>query len=135
MLDIGLFSHLSGINIAKEYHQGDLLSIFKGALAEQFVGQELIAAGHEKLYYWSRQAKSSNAETDYLIEVQNEIIPIEVKSGSAGSLKSLHLLFNSFPNVKKAYVFSNARFGYIPEHKMLFMPLYFVNSICKTYGY
>lgn len=131
MLDIGLFSQLSGINIAKEYHQSDLLSIFKGALAEQFIGQELMAAGHENLYYWSRQAKSSNAETDYLIEVKNEIIPVEVKSGPAGSLKSLHILLNSFPNIKKAYVFSNARFGYLPEQKIYFMPLYFVNSACK----
>ena len=129
MLDIGLFSHLSGINIAKEYQQTDLLSISKGALAEQFVGQEFIASGHSKLYYWSRQAKSSNAETDYLIENENEIIPVEVKSGSAGSLKSLHILLNSYPNIQKAFVFSDAQLGELPEQKLTFMPLYFASSV------
>ncbi len=131
MLDIGLFSNLSGLNVAKEYQHSDLLSMFRGALAEQFVGQELIAAGHNELFYWSRQAKSSNAETDYIIETENGIIPIEVKSGSAGSLKSLHLLFSTYPNIQKAFVFSNAQLGDLPEHKLSFIPLYYVFSACR----
>lgn len=127
-LDIGLMSNLCGLNIAKEFQQTDLLSIFRGALAEQFVGQELVASGSGDLFYWSRQAKSSNAETDYLIEAGNGLVPVEVKSGPTGSLKSLHLLLNTYPNIQKAYVFSDARFGELPEQKILFIPLYFVAS-------
>lgn len=128
MLDIGLMSNLCGLNVAKEFQQTDLLSVFRGALAEQFVGQELAASGSGNLFYWSRQAKSSNAETDYLVETGDGIFPVEVKSGSAGRLKSLHILLNTYPNVKKAYVFSGARFGELPEQKISFVPLYFVAS-------
>ena len=72
---------------------------------------------------------SSNAETDYLIENENEIIPVEIKSGSAGSLKSLHILLNSYPNIQKAFVFSDAQLGELPEQKLTFMPLYFASSV------
>ncbi len=131
MLDIGLLSRLSGFSPIAEFQKTDLLSIFRGALAEQFVGQELLSAGHSELYYWARQAKSSTAETDYLIDKKNDIMPIEVKSGAAGSLKSLHLLLNTYSNVKKGYVFSDAPYGEIPEQKLIFMPLYFVFASCK----
>jgi predicted AAA+ superfamily ATPase len=131
MLDIGLFSSLCGLNVAKEFQQTDLLAIFRGALAEQFVGQELIAAENNDLFYWSRQEKSSNAETDFLIETTSGIVPVEVKSGPAGSLKSLHILFNTYPNVRKAFVFSSALYGEIPEQKITFIPLYHVASAVK----
>ncbi len=130
MLDIGLLSRFSGFSTSVEFQKTDLLSIFRGSLAEQFVGQELISAGHSELYYWSRHAKSSSAETDYLIEKNNEIIPIEVKSGAAGSLKSLHLLLNTYPNIKKGFIFSDASYGEIIEQKLVFIPMYFVFSSC-----
>ncbi len=126
MLDIGLLSRLSGLSISTEFNKFDLLSIYRGAMAEQFVGQELISAGHTDLHYWNRQAKSSTAEIDFLIEKQNEIIPIEVKSGVSGSLKSMHLLLNTYQNVKKGFVFSEAKYGNITSQKLIFMPMYYV---------
>ncbi len=128
MLDIGLFSRLSGFFVSTEFNKTDLLSIFRGAMAEQFVGQELISAGHYDLHYWSRQSKSSSAEVDFLIEKQNEIIPVKVKSGAYGKLKSMHILFNTYPNVKKGFVFSDAPYGEIKGQKLIFMPLYYVYS-------
>ena len=57
----------------------NLNDIFKGAVAEQFVGQELLALSNYytegKLYYWTRDAKNSNAEIDYLMVKNEEIIP------------------------------------------------------------
>jgi len=38
-------------------------------MAKQFVGQEFVAAGQEELYHWSREAKSSSAEVDFLITI------------------------------------------------------------------
>ncbi len=71
----------------------DMTSVHSGRLAEQFVGQELIAYGKTyrkaPLYYWEREKKWSSAEVDYLIEVGNDIIPLEVKSGARGRLRSL----------------------------------------------
>jgi len=130
-LDIGLLVNISGIQISNEFKKSKLLAMFKGALAEQFVGQEIIAAGNENLFYWARQAKSSNAEVDYLIEKQNKVVPVEVKSGAAGSLKSLHLLLQTHTNIETAYIFSDAKYGEIPEQKLIFLPIYYAGGVFK----
>ncbi len=91
-LDTGLSLKSSGLEetILKS---PDLLGVYEGGLAEQFVGQELIALSTSdekaKLYYWERMKKGSNAEIDYLLVHNSRVYPIEVKSGSTGSLKSL----------------------------------------------
>jgi len=128
LLDIGLMVHLSGINVSKEYLKNDLLSVFRGAFAEQFVGQEILCIANSDLYYWARDARSSNAETDFMIEKQGKIIPVEVKSGKGGSLRSLHLLLKTFPNIEKSFVFSDSKYGEILTQKITFLPLYFAAS-------
>ena len=131
-LDIGLLSRLSGISSAFEINNTNLSGLFQGAMAEQFVGQEILSANYDDIFYWARQAKSSNAEIDFLIEKNGVIIPIEVKSGAAGSLKSLHILLKTFKNIKEAYIFSNnQQYGSIREQKLTFFPLYFVFSALK----
>ena len=69
--------------------------INKGAIAEAFAGQELIAGSNAaikpQLFYWHREARSSNAEVDYLAVIKDAIIPIEIKSGKEGTLKSMKL--------------------------------------------
>ena len=63
-----------------------------GGLAECAVGQSLLAQdeSHDRLHYWLREGKTSNAEVDYIIQSETLIVPVEVKSGSSGALKSLH---------------------------------------------
>jgi uncharacterized protein len=82
----------------------DLLLLNNGALAEQFVGQELLAYfckdDINKLYSWHRDKKGSSAEIDFLTSFKSIITPIEVKAGKTGSLKSL--LF--FMKEKKAKI-------------------------------
>jgi predicted AAA+ superfamily ATPase len=125
MVDIGLMQHLSGMPVDMEYARTDLLAIHQGAMAEQFVGQELVAAGQNKLYYWSREVKSSTAEVDFLMDAGEKIHPVEVKSGAAGKLKSLHLLLNTYPDSPQGYVFSCAPYAELPEQRLVFLPLYF----------
>jgi len=135
LLDIGLYASLMGISRTTEIQKSNLLSIFRGAMAEQFVGQEILASTNSNLFYWNREAKSSNAETDYMIEKQGQIIPVEVKSGKGGSLKSLHLLLESYQNIHEAYVFSEAGYGQLPEQKITFIPMYFAGSVCRNEGF
>ena len=93
-LDVGLAQNVCGLSrdilLAK-----DLLQVNAGALAEQFVAQELIALQDKlqkpSLFYWAREAKNSNAEIDFLVARGASVIPLEVKAGKTGSLKSLHL--------------------------------------------
>jgi predicted AAA+ superfamily ATPase len=128
-LDIGLLSNLYGFSSDKTIDKKTFTSAYKGKMAEQFVGQELRIKNDGKLYYWSREARGSSAETDYLIEKEGKIVPIEVKSGKSGSLKSLHLLLDSFPGIEMAYVFTEDKFGELPEKGIKFLPLFKTGSI------
>ena len=99
-LDIGLLH--AALRIDSELvAQPDLLGIHRGTAAEQFVAQELLAAAppdqEPELYFWIREALNSQAEVDFLLAVGASIIPIEVKSGATGTLKSLHLFLQSHP--------------------------------------
>ncbi len=91
-LDIGLVCHTAKIKLTDIRN---LITDFEGALAEQFVGQELISSFEfyedAKLYYWAREAKNANAEIDFLFQIGNRISPIEVKAGKTGTLKSLQV--------------------------------------------
>lgn len=73
----------------------EITLINNGGIAEQVVGQLLRTLSppyvEPALYYWFRHEKGSSAEIDYVIQYGNKVIPIEVKAGSAGGLKSLHL--------------------------------------------
>lgn len=72
----------------------ELTQINQGALSEQFVGGELLtnAPAHQEssLFFWEQEKTGSSAEVDFLVPFQGKIIPVEVKSGGAGKLKSLH---------------------------------------------
>ncbi len=70
-----------------------LITVNEGALAEQFVGQQLLAAApafeDPQLYYWVREARNANAELDFVINRQQDILPVEVKAGKTGTLRSM----------------------------------------------
>jgi predicted AAA+ superfamily ATPase len=124
MLDIGLLGRLCGVDVAAECSQGGLLAMYRGKLAEQFVAQELLAWHSRKLHFWARNAKNSNAEVDYLSVRQGNIYPIEVKSGSAGRLKSLHMCLDKYPNLQQGWVLQDGPYRQLPEQKLVFWPLY-----------
>ncbi|MBW2370717.1 MAG: ATP-binding protein [Deltaproteobacteria bacterium] len=89
-MDVGMAAYLSGLDwIALQSFDGQSL-VNEGKLAEQFIGQHLLnPMGPPRLTYWLRESKSANAEVDYVIASGNRIVPIEVKAGKSGTLKSL----------------------------------------------
>lgn len=129
--DIGLFHAISGV-YAETAIEKDFNAIFKGAVAEQFVGQELIAYQspytRAEIFYWGRRAKSSTAEIDYLIEKDGQIIPIEVKSGPTGRMKSLHIFIEKH-KTKCAVKISQAKFQ--KGNPVLSLPFYAIESFFK----
>lgn len=94
-MDVGLVSTSLGLNLPSLEMADDLLLVNNGALAEQFVGQHLLygQARYEKpqLYYWNREKRNASAEIDYLISYGSTAVPVEVKAGTTGSLKSLQV--------------------------------------------
>jgi predicted AAA+ superfamily ATPase len=129
MVDIGLMQHLCGMPVDIEFARADLLAIHNGAMAEQLVGQELVAAGQEDLHYWAREAKGSSAEVDFLAVVDGRIHPIEVKSGASGRLRSLHLLLETYPSCPTGYVFSCGPYSQLPDQRLVLLPLYYAGSV------
>lgn len=126
-LDIGLMQSLCGLPMDMQDLNKNLLSVYRGGLAEQFVAQELRFTQEQgKLYYWQRFEKSSMAEVDFLTVKQGQIIPIEVKSGAAGRLRSLHLFLEQYPQTSSAYIFLDAPYQDAKDEKFIFMPLYFI---------
>ena len=93
-LDVGLVQRASGLGVQLLLEQ-DFSKLNDGALAEQVVGQLLLAYQDPfmiaELFFWARDKKNSNAEVDFVINLNGKIIPIEVKSGAAGRLKSLNI--------------------------------------------
>ena len=93
MIDTGIVQKLLGLNIVEYLASEDIKVINRGALAEIFIGQEIVKAAspHSKpsLYCWHREEKDGNAEVDYVIEKDGNILPIEVKAGTSGSMQSL----------------------------------------------
>jgi len=124
MVDIGLLQRLCGVDVASASREESLLGLYRGKLAEQFVAQELIAWHQRDLYYWSRAAKSSSAEVDYLAVRDGKIFPVEVKSGPAGRLRSLHLCLSNYPNCEQGWVLQDGAYHELPEQKLVFWPLY-----------
>lgn len=90
-LDVGLLQTACYVN-AQEFWNKDLLQINAGMIAEQFVGQELLASDppfqNRSLLFWQREG-SGQAEVDFVVGVGSYVIPIEVKAGSTGMLRSL----------------------------------------------
>ncbi len=93
-LDVGLMNSICGLDWRSISQMDDIKLINQGAIAEQFIGQHLQAMLADKpnreLNYWLREGRSANAELDFVIGLRGKIIPIEVKSGATGTLKSLH---------------------------------------------
>jgi uncharacterized protein len=91
-VDIGLMNRASKINLSDLLLQ-NLLLTNQGSIAEQFVGQELLAyqspEEEAEIFFWERDKKGSQAEVDYVINLNGNIVPIEVKSGKTGRLKSI----------------------------------------------
>lgn len=98
-MDVGMAAYLTGLDwIAQQALDKNAL-VNEGKLAEQFVGQHLLSSFEPpRLIYWLREAKSANAEVDFVTASGNQVTPIEVKAGKSGSLKSLQ----QFALTKKA---------------------------------
>lgn len=100
-LDVGLCSASLHLNLNQINSADEIILINQGGIAEQVVGQLLRTIEpfymQPALYYWLREEAGSNAEIDYVIQYGNKVVPIEVKAGSTGGLKSLH----QFMDLKK----------------------------------
>lgn len=143
LLDCGLINSTLGLSLHQLSSISELILINSGAVAEQLVGQQLRtnfpSFSSPSLYYWHRAEKSSNAEIDYVIQHNHYIIPIEVKAGTTGSLKSLHL-FMKEKQSKLAIRINSGQPSFTPvhvktshgsnvEYNLLSIPFYLIGQL------
>lgn len=132
LFDTGIYQRTLGLNLGELILEQDVTLVNKGSIAELCVGIELIKNqdpyNKQYLYYWQREAKNSQAEVDYVLQLGSKIIPIEVKSGTKGRMQSLY----SFIDEKKSAFglrISSENFGVLKKVKIL--PVYATHLIYK----
>ena len=117
--DVGLLGAMAGLN-ARTLIEGDkVFTEFKGALAEQFVMQQLRLKSENYIGYWTNER--STAEVDFIVQDDGEIIPIEVKSGENTRAKSFRQFCEKYQPLNAIRV---TLLPYKEEDWMTNIPLY-----------
>ncbi len=131
LLDTGLFQRILGLDLATLYTDRNFAFGNKGVLAEHFWGLEYLKYQspdqEPALYYWHREGKA-NAEVDFIIQRNNELFPVEVKSSGKGQMQSLRT-FLSEKNKPFGFRFSLENFARYDDIKVL--PLYAVSNFVR----
>lgn len=112
--DVGLAQRILGLDL-KNWVVMKLKVTNIGAIAEQLVAQEFMAylspKMKQELYYWHKESPSSNAEVDFLFVKNGEVIPVEIKSGVKGGLRSMQIFLDSHPASKYGLKISENQFS------------------------
>jgi predicted AAA+ superfamily ATPase len=128
--DTGIFLHILGIDKSEILLADDFNTVNQGALAEIFAGLELLKNGRNhaqrQLYCWNREKAQSSAQIDYLIQRGSSIIPIEVKSGVQGGMKSLNI-FMKEKNIK--YGIRTSLENFAQKESFDIYPLYAISNL------
>jgi uncharacterized protein len=142
LLDVGLASVHLGLSQLDSRDVDTMVWANKGRLAEQVVGQHLrclFPAGDDaRLFYWQRTG-GRQGEIDYVLQHGARIVPVEVKAGSVGAMKSLHAFMHgkglglavrldtNSPSVQDLQV--RTTLGDPARYRLLSLPLYMTESI------
>lgn len=128
-LDIGLVQQALKIDPHLVLEQ-NLIQINRGMMAEQFVGQEILAYSDPhhlgQLFFWEKEKKGSHAEVDFIITFDRSILPIEVKSGSYGKLRSMQVFLEEKKS-KMGIRISQKELSF--ERGILSIPFYLIHQM------
>ena len=136
-LDVGLLQTITKVD-ANLFFDQEIIQINSGMIAEQFVGQELLAHSppyqNAPLLFWER-INGGLAEVDFIVTVGSEIIPVEVKAGATGTLRSLQSFLTG---KKRAFRDPNFRISSVVSWQNSlcpFLPHWMVRSTCQADAY
>ena len=100
LLDTGVVNYFAGLQ-DELFGTKELSEAHEGKIAEHIVFQELLAASDsvlQEFHFWVREKKQSNAEVDFVFPYKGLLIPLEVKAGATGRLRSLHQFIDRCPH-------------------------------------
>ena len=121
LLDVGLLGAATHLNAAALLEGDRQFTEYKGAYAEQFVCQHLLAYSGNAPYYWSADGKETKGEIDFIVERNGVPLPIEVKAGGNTGGKSLARFCEAY-DIDRAARFS--MLGYRDQGWLVNVPLY-----------
>ncbi len=124
VLDVGLLSAMSGLDIKSLLEGNRVFEEFKGSLTEQYVLQQLITNKEITPFYWS--AEKSNGEIDFVFQSGMDIVPLEVKASENLQAKSLKSYFLRY---EPKYAIRTSMSDYRKEEWLTNLPLYAINGI------
>ena len=128
-IDIGLMQRQLGLDTALITNE-DIMTINQGSATEQFIGQQLLSeidcVEEKRIHFWLRETRSSQAEIDYLVQLDRHVFAVEVKSGKTGTLKSLRIFLKEHPDTPFGIRFSLHELSW--HDQVLSIPLYMVNQ-------
>ena len=124
LVDIGLLSAMTDLDVRSLLVGNVLFEEFKGALTEQYVLQQLIPIEEIGVYYWSSQ--NARSEIDFLLQTSGKIVPLEVKAAENLQAKSLRIYHQKYePPVS----FRTSLSDYREQNWMINLPLYAISTI------
>lgn len=129
LLDVGLLGAMTGMSAETVIADNALFTEYKGAYAEQYVCQQLIADDANAPFYWSADGKQTKGEVDFVIERDGVVVPIEVKADENASGSSI-AAFTKRYGIKKAVRFS--KLGYKDQGWLVNVPLYAINPYLRS---
>ena len=122
MADIGILTLHSRIPLQTMLSPIEVHNIFLGSMAENYVAQAFVNKGYD-LFYWQSEGK---AEIDFVLQIQDSVIPVEVKKGHRNRSRSLGIFANKYKS-PYAIRISKKNFGF--ENNIKSVPLYAVFCI------
>ena len=124
MLDVGLLGASVGLDARTLIDGNKIFTEFKGAMAEQFVMQELTCTSPDYLGYWTNERSTS--KVDFVLQKNGAIVPIEVKSGENLSSRSFTLFCDKF---KPDLAIKTSMLPFHDNENMLNVPLYGIATV------
>lgn len=124
ILDVGLLNAMANLNPKVVLEKETLFQEFKGSLTEQFVCQQLINKNRKRLFYWA--SDKGMAEIDFLLEKENQIIPLEVKASENLQAKSLKVFAQKNPTI---HCWRTSLSNYREESWLTNLPLYGIHLL------
>lgn len=137
LLDTGLVNYTAGTQ-KQLFISHRIDEVYKGKIAEHIAAQELLAIKHSvraKLNFWVREDRNSQAETDFVLPFDDSLIPLEVKSGAGGKLRSLQKFMDAAPHHLAIRIYSGKM---MIEHlstiegkafKLISLPFYLISQV------
>ena len=119
--DVGLLGAMVQTTPVQVLVKNDIFTEYKGGMTEQFVLQQMKSKGVHPIYYY--QAENSRLELDFVIQVEDHILPIEVKAGYSIKANSLTTLLKAQPELK---AIRYSMFPYKEQGQLTCLPLYTV---------